>query len=589
MSLGARWTAERSLTVLTAGCVLLLVGACSAASNSSKVGSGGSGASGGSGGGTGGIGGFSGTGGTGFDGGGGTGGKKSGGVPQTCADAIDQQSYIGCEYWPTVTSNGSLDENFQFAVAVANPTNSPAQVTIERNNQQVAQGTVQPGGLQSVNLPWVPQLKQTLASATDKSASALVPGGGYKVTSSVPITLYQFNPLEFQITPAPPSCATNGTNGCYSFTNDASLLLPTTALRKEYYVIAYPTFHVGQTILGQTTWSDAPGFVAITASAPQTTVQFTSSANVRAGNGVQAMTPGQTQTFTLQNAGDVVMLDSAVMPPQKYEEPGKPCGQQANGASTVIMCPSPKEYDLTGSHIMASAPVSVIAGHDCTFIPYSRFACDHLEESMFPVEALGQDLIVTAPATVAAAQSGGQTPDNMFVRVLSATDNNQITFDPPVSPGGTLNAGQWVEIGPVTQDFRVSATDKILVAQFMVGENFSGQPATAGDPSESVAIPTEQYRLSYTFLAPSTYTYNMVNVVAPPGSTINIDGQPIPASEFAPIGSSGMAVARHKIAGGAHSMTGDKNFGIVVYGYGSYTSYMYPGGLNLETIVINPH
>ena len=33
-------------------------------------------------------------------------------------------------------------------------------------------------------------------------------------------------------------------------------------------------------------------------------------------------------------------------------------------------------------------------------------------------------------------------------------------------------------------------------------------------------------------------------------------------------------------------MTGDHKFGIVVYGYGRYTSYMYPGGLNLDTITI---
>ena len=29
---------------------------------------------------------------------------------------------------------------------------------------------------------------------------------------------------------------------------------------------------------------------------------------------------------------------------------------------------------------------------------------------------------------------------------------------------------------------------------------------------------------------------------------------------------------------------GDNAFGIVVYGFGSYTSYMYPGGLDLEAI-----
>ncbi|MEB2311920.1 MAG: IgGFc-binding protein [Sorangiineae bacterium] len=576
-----RWLG--SFPVLACGALLA---ACSSATGGNALGTGGSPGTGGSSG-TGGFpgtGSSPGTGGSGFDAGAGTGGGKGGGVPQTCAQALEQQSYIGCEYWPTVTSNSSVDNNFQFAITVANPTAAPADVRVERAGQQVAQASVAPGQLQTMTLPWVPQLKQQSSAMT----SVLLAGGGYKISSTVPITLYQFNPLEFQIAPAPPSCDKNGTDGCYSFTNDASLMLPTTALRKEYFVVTYPTFHIGQSLLGSTTWGDAPGFVAITATQPNTTVQFTSSSHVRAGTGVQAMTPGQVQTLTLQNAGDVVMIGSGKLPPQRTDEPNKPCATQNNGGVNVIMCPTPKEYDLTGSFISASAPVSVVAGHDCTFIPFSRFACDHIEESMFPVEALGKDLVVTAPANVAAAKSGGQTPDNMFVRVLSAADDNKIVFDPAVHGEVTLNKGQWIEIGPVTQDFHVKAQDKILVAQFMVGENFSGSSAGAGDPSESVAIPTEQYRLSYTFLAPTTYTYNLVNVVAPPGATINIDGQPIPASEFTPIGSSGLSVARHKIPGGAHQMTGSANFGIVVYGYGSYTSYMYPGGLNLETIVIDP-
>ena len=37
-----------------------------------------------------------------------------------------------------------------------------------------------------------------------------------------------------------------------------------------------------------------------------------------------------------------------------------------------------------------------------------------------------------------------------------------------------------------------------------------------------------------------------------------------------------------------HNVSGDMAFGIVVYGYGSYTSYMYPGGLNLNAINIMP-
>ena len=39
-----------------------------------------------------------------------------------------------------------------------------------------------------------------------------------------------------------------------------------------------------------------------------------------------------------------------------------------------------------------------------------------------------------------------------------------------------------------------------------------------------------------------------------------------------------------KISGGAHNITSPKKFGIAVYGVGSYTSYMYPGGLDLKLI-----
>jgi hypothetical protein len=299
---------------------------------------------------------------------------------------------------------------------------------------------------------------------------------------------------------------------------------------------------------------------------------------------VQALSPGGQATFQM-NAGDVLQLITADPPDQETPQPGKPCVTTPN---LIVTCPTGPEYDLTGTRVTSNKPISVLGGHDCTFMPYSNFACDHIEESMFPVETLGQDLIVTAPQAVAAIDSNPGQPDFMFVRVLSAADGNEITFDPAVSAPVTLNAGQWVEIGPVAQDFRVLAKNKISVAQYMVGEDFSGMSAGAGDPALSVAIPKEQYRVSYTFLAPTTYTHNFVNIVAEPGSNVVIDGMAVPDGLFKPIGASGFSVARYKIQGGSHSMTADKNFGIVVYGYGSYTSYMYPGGLNLETVVIIP-
>lgn len=516
-------------------------------------------------------------GGTFFDGGDEGGGSTGGGVPQTCADAQKSKSYIGCEYWPTVTSNTQLKATFPFAIAAANPTSTDAVVTVARGATQVAQVTVKPGQLQTVTLPWVTSLK-------DAAGSALVAGGAYHVTSSVPVTVYQFNPLEFQA------------GQDFSYTNDASLLMPTSALRGEYWVLAYPTLHFGTEMtfpFPTSDWTNLLGFVSITGTADGTTVTVRSAANVAPGGGVGAMTPGQTKTFQL-NAGDVLQLKSGAPPDGPFSAPGQSCEKIVTDplGGTDVYCPMPQDYDLTGSWISADKPVAVVGGHDCTFLPFDKRACDHIEETLFPVETLGQDLLVTAPQSIADV-GAPNTPDFQFVRLISAADANDVTFDPPsIHAPVKLSKGQWIEIGPVLGDFRVQASDKIMVAQYMVGQDFrgsTGMAASAGDPSQSIAIPTEQYRLSYEFLAPATYTYNYVNLVAPAGATITLDGVPVPASEFGPIGSSGWTVARHAIPGGAHHVEGTKNFGIVVYGYASYTSYMYPGGLNLETIVIGPH
>ncbi|MEZ4371226.1 MAG: IgGFc-binding protein [Polyangiaceae bacterium] len=573
----SKWVSGVAVVAAAGG---LFAGGCSASSGGgSEVGNGGSGNSGGSGG-DGGFGAFGGSGGQ-IDGGGGSGGGNAGGIPETCAQAQAQKSYLGCEYWPTVTSNAGLDEGFEFAVVAANPTKSDATVTVEFQGQMLASTTIAPGGLDTIRLPWVTALKQTFPNFT----SALVQSGAFHVTSSVPITLYQFNPLEFE-RPGDANCPAP----CNSFTNDASILLPTTALGSDYYVMSYPTHHVGigPTGFGPTSWNDAPGFLAVTATEDGTQVTVNSAAYVRSGTGVSALTPGQQGSYSM-NRGDVLILSSGTMPAQATPQPNRPCGTELVGVGQeATLCPSPKEYDLTGSRITSNKPISVIGGHDCTFVPYSRFACDHLEESMFPTETLGQDLVVTAPQSVAAIQSNPGQPDNMFVRVMSAADGNTIDFEPAVNGSVTLNAGEWIEIGPITSDFRIQSDDRIMVSQYMVGENFSGQSVGAGDPALSIAIPVEQYRLEYTFLAPTTYTYNFVNVVAPPGANITIDGTAIDQGRFSPIGNSGFNVARVQVPGGAHAMKGDKNFGIVVYGYASYTSYMYPGGLNLEKVEIVP-
>ena len=242
------------------------------------------------------------------------------------------------------------------------------------------------------------------------------------------------------------------------------------------------------------------------------------------------------------------------------------------------------DYDLTGSRIEASAPVAVFSGHACAFVPYTVWACDHLEEQMLPLESWGERYVV--PRTEPQSPAG---PEPNLVRVISGEDGNVITLDPAQSIGDslTLDRGDWVEF-EADADLYVSGTGALMVGQFMVGQNYNTpQTDHLGDPSFALMVPVEQYRTEYTFLAPSSFQVNFINVIRPVGSpdpSIVLDGAPLEPSLFgSPVGSS-FSSARVPIDGTHHVITSAEPFGIIVYGFARYTSYMYPGGLDLEAI-----
>jgi hypothetical protein len=122
----------------------------------------------------------------------------------------------------------------------------------------------------------------------------------------------------------------------------------------------------------------------------------------------------------------------------------------------------------------------------------------------------------------------------------------------------------------------------------MVSQDAPGGSGS-GDPGMALAVPVAQYRTSYQFHAPTNYTANYVNVTAPTGAEITLDGQLVPTTSYVAIGGSGYGVARVALSNtgtGTHTASSAVAFGISVYGYGSYTSYWYPGGLDLNSIVL---
>ena len=201
---------------------------------------------------------------------------------------------------------------------------------------------------------------------------------------------------------------------------------------------------------------------------------------------------------------------------------------------------------------------------------------------MFPVDTLGTHYIVNAPAVT--TLPGGKVE---VIRVIATGANTTLTYDPPQASAPTTiaQAGGFVEIQGSIGSFQITGDQKIMVVQYMEGQDAGGG---TGDPAMTLAVPVEQFRTQYMFHAPTNYESNYVDVTAPVGAQVMLDGAPL---SFNPIGATGFALARVNplSAGpgndGNHSIQGNMAFGITVYGYGQYTSYWYPGGLDLNTII----
>ena len=486
-------------------------------------------------------------------------------IPATCTESVSQGSYIGCDYWPTVTLNPVYTQ-FDYAVAVSNPQPTQAATVTISGGALTANVvvTVPAQSVQAIPLPWVPALKGPQFDVNtvvgDPGPSRIVAKGAYHLTTDVPVSVYQFSALEYEIDAGAP-CPGYGDAGagphCYSYSNDASLLLPANVVTGDYGVVAWPSFGA------------MPGFMAITATQDNTHVTVYPSSQVQGvpDAGPSVMIRGDTYTYSL-NTGDVLEMFSALgdVTQPKYAS------------------------DLSGSIVRADKPVITYAGHGCTFIPENRKACDHLESSMFPVEILGTQFIATMPHT--------PHGEKVWVRIMGLYDSTLVAFDPPQDgyKGALLNTGDIMDIPDVSASFAIVANGRINVVEYLLGEyanwpDDAGTPVPdEGDPSECPAVPLQQYRSTYTFLAPKTYAENWIDVITPQGNTVTLDGTDIPTTSYTQVGSQPFATAHVQLDNTkeGHEIHGVSPFGLVVYGYGSRTSYMYPGGLDLHIVAIPP-
>jgi hypothetical protein len=503
-----------------------------------------------------------------------------------CDLNIKQNIYIGCEFWAVDLDNAFVpggESGFndaagsQYSVVVSNPsTRYLAQVAIHTNEGEVLldaqggllpSGPLAPGALRVYNLP-----------RRDADGTTLAPLA-YRVSSSIPITAYQFNPLQNE--------------GVFS--NDASLLLPSNVLGKYYFVMTR-----------EQSFDDLRGFltvVAVNQGTTQISVEVTAPTLFgyvsSSGQAISSMEPGDIRKFDLKQF-EVLNLET----------------DSIGG-------------DLTGSKILANRAVAVFAGSeaanapntnhclvqegetrglcewdaqtpcdnnwDCTLAGFNTCCADHLEQQLYPVKSWGKRYLVS--------RSFPRNQEKDSFRIIAAEDRTLVTTLPVQLNIPLLNRGEWIDFES-GMNFEVISDKPVMVGQFLQAQhapdpNVNGPgpgDAGIGDPTFILLVPTEQFRNDYVFLAPDKYKLDYITVIAAAEAKVYLDCpeidparivelcDPVPEDSYQWFASQEYKTFKTAISDGTHRLYSDQPAGVYVYGYDQYVSYGYPAGLDIRDL-----
>jgi hypothetical protein len=478
-----------------------------------------------------------------------------------CAAAEADSSYVGCEFYAVDLDNAAIGagrdaSSQQYAVVVSNPGFVPSEVTVEVDTAVAGEAsaprviqtvTVPPGDLEILRLPrrevdgasslatcatiddvacapnescWCRGGARPGTGADDCRCRTSAMGTGlndgthsaltsnaYRITSTAPLIAYQFNPLD----------------NVGVFSNDASLLLPTSAIGRTYTVVGWP-----QTIAN----SDDPAedfdpsqededlraFLTVVGTAETTNVHITLGESVRRvvgyGTGATMYGPGDEIDVVLGEF-DVLNLET----------------QGFNG-------------DFTGSVVSADQDVSVFSGSEASDAPRftdlanRRCCADHLEEQLFPDATLGRRFFIGrgAPRSSAlnrafvTADSVGDFNEPEYARIVATAPGTTavLTSLPPPDDYYELQQHQSL-ILVASQDMEINTDQPVAVLQVIASQEAVGIPNVypGGDPAIIAVPPVEQYRPDYVFLTPQYYAFDFLTIIAPYTADILLDEAPL--------------------------------------------------------------
>jgi hypothetical protein len=483
-----------------------------------------------------------------------------------CDDACSMPErtggYTGCEYVAAGLPAGLVTPT---TVNVTNPGDTEVHVEFWRGRERVSELDLAPRAIQGV------VIEPLFEEGTSIDRERVV-----NIRATAPITVTQYTPFE------------SGS----SYSADASLLLPAHALGREHRIASYlPLSFVAFGVVVDESFPAAGfafanrGFFTVIGSPHGTSqVTITPSAPIArdASGRIPPVAAGEPFEFLLE-PGEAVHVFAARHPTCDSSRPGFTgigirCVTMGSGDTAWTECRddyacAEPDYDLTGTLVESDVPVAVFGAHECAFLPFDRWACDHLQEQMPPLDTWGLDHV---SMTVGPAGGGGPN----LVRVIAAQDGTSIAIDPPQDgvSAVSLDRGEWTEL--VAHGlFRITGDKPILVAQYLWGQGSDGGEGLRGDPSLWVVPPVEQFQRSYEIALPVTYSFdnarNFLLVVRPKGTWTAIDM--FPTDAFATeLGDweAGVVTAEP----GIHSVAGEENFALIAIGLSNWQSYATPAG-----------
>ena len=380
-------------------------------------------------------------------------------------------------------------------------------------------------------------------------------------------------------------------------TFDATNVIPTTSLLKEYYIQTYTPSDHGGTAQGS--------HFAVIATEDNTKVWYTPS----------VLTPKYAEYRTYLNNKNDPFADPETLKADSIKWAGFVIGEHTD--SVVLQKGhvyyvwtgegEKDDYDLSGTHVKANKNIAVFQGCPHTNIPYKVRERDHIFSQAMPTQYWGNTFVLTG--------SGSRHRD--FVRIMALNDETDIyingekkhtikfdtdkkrywefEFGDKDVKGGNTNKADKLEPRPYPQvegdNCIITTSCPCAVHMFEASRQWDGDKDNYGDPSMLWVNPIEQQIDQVTF---ATYasrqkkdgkllaTDHYVNIVTDQPDLMTLDGNNFASGDFKKVtGSDVYYYAKKSLGNEARSHTlksNGGNFIAHVYGFTANESYGYSAG-----------